>query len=101
MPPKQCRVMRLEPQRTCVACRNVSSKVGLVRLVRTVDGKIEVDATGKRPGRGAYLCTSNQCWASAVGKGQLERAMRVRLDQETRESLLAYGSDFSKREVSA
>jgi len=101
MPPKQCRVMRLGPQRTCVACHNVSSKVGLVRLVRTVDGKIEVDATGKRPGRGAYLCASDQCWASAVGKGRLERAMRVRLDQETRESLLAYGSDFSKREVSA
>ncbi|HLC23931.1 MAG TPA: YlxR family protein [Dehalococcoidia bacterium] len=93
--------MRLGPQRTCVACHNVSSKVGLVRLVRTVDGKIEVDATGKRPGRGAYLCASDQCWASAVGKGRLERAMRVRLDQETRESLLAYGSDFSKREVSA
>jgi len=101
MPPKQCRVMRLGPQRTCVACHNVSSKVGLVRLVRTVDGKIEVDATGKRPGRGAYLCASDQCWASAVGKGRLERAMRVTLDQETRESLLAYGSDFSKREVSA
>ena len=44
------------PQRTCVGCRDVGDKRQLVRLVRTPGGTVEIDDTGKRPGRGAYLC---------------------------------------------
>jgi predicted RNA-binding protein YlxR (DUF448 family) len=44
------------PRRTCVACRETDAKRQLIRLVRTPEGTVEVDPTGKRNGRGAYLC---------------------------------------------
>jgi hypothetical protein len=65
------------PQRLCVACREVDSKRRLIRLVRTADGRVEVDPTGKRPGRGAYLCARPQCWQSALKRHTLARALRV------------------------
>ncbi|MBC8078429.1 MAG: YlxR family protein, partial [Chloroflexales bacterium] len=46
------------PQRTCVACRRTDAKRGLLRLVREADGRVALDPSGKRNGRGAYLCHS-------------------------------------------
>ena len=50
------------PQRTCISCRQVRDKRGLVRIVRGVDGGVEVDPSWKKAGRGAYLCPRLQCW---------------------------------------
>ncbi len=47
---------RKTPIRTCVSCRSSSEKKQLIRMVRTADGDVRVDPTGKMPGRGAYLC---------------------------------------------
>lgn len=65
------------PQRTCVACRQTDAKRGLVRLVRTPEGRVEVDPTGKRNGRGAYLCHNPVCWEAAIKRHSLERALRI------------------------
>ena len=58
----KARVPRPLPERTCVACRVSRPKRHLVRLVRTAEGTVEVDKTGKRAGRGAYLCPAQVCW---------------------------------------
>ena len=80
------------PQRTCVSCGSTTAKRELVRLVRTSAG-VEPDPTGKRPGRGAYLCHDLDCWESAVRKSRLEHALRTKLTPADREALLSYGAE--------
>jgi len=65
------------PQRTCAACRRTDAKRGLMRLVRDADGRVTLDPTGKRAGRGAYLCHDPACWDQALRRHGLERALRV------------------------
>jgi predicted RNA-binding protein YlxR (DUF448 family) len=78
------------PQRTCVACRRTTAKRELVRIVRTPEGSVEVDPTGKRSGRGAYLCAAPDCWRLGVQKGRLDRALKVSLGAADKEALLQY-----------
>jgi hypothetical protein len=78
------------PQRTCVACRRTTAKRELVRVVRTVEGGVEVDPTGKRSGRGAYLCPTPDCWRLAVQKGRLDRALKTSVNARDKEALLQY-----------
>jgi uncharacterized protein len=54
-------------------------------------GVVEVDALGRKPGRGAYLCHSPECWQKGVNKGRLEHALRNRLSAESRASLMKFG----------
>ena len=82
------------PQRTCVACRKVRPKRELIRLVRCSDGKIEVDAGGRRVGRGAYLCLVHQCWEVGLEGGRLEYALRTVLSQDNREQLIQYSESL-------
>lgn len=65
------------PLRTCVACRHSDAKRGLFRLVRDADGRVAVDPTGKRAGRGAYLCHNPACWEQALKRRGIERALRI------------------------
>ncbi len=81
-------------QRTCVACRQVRDKRELLRLVRTPQGSIEIDSTGKREGRGAYVCPTAVCWEKALNGRQLEHALRSRLTHENREQLIKHGKDL-------
>ena len=76
------------PRRTCVACRQVKPKRQLVRLVRTPDGNIELDETGKRNGRGAYVCHSSECWEKALAGTHLERTLQLALSPANREKLI-------------
>jgi len=58
------------PLRTCLGCRESKAKRELVRVVKTPQGEIELDLTGKKPGRGAYICPSVECLNKALkGKG--------------------------------
>ena len=75
---------RRQPQRTCIACRTSGDKRGLVRIVRKPDGLVEVDLTGKKAGRGAYLCPRPECWEVALKKGRLDTALRTRLSADDR-----------------
>ena len=84
------------PQRTCVACRKTSSKRELVRLVRISDGSVEVDATGKRAGRGAYLCPTQQCWEPGLKSGRLEHTLRTNITQGNRDQLIRYGKSLEQ-----
>ncbi|MCD6291744.1 MAG: YlxR family protein [Anaerolineae bacterium] len=84
------------PQRTCIICRKVQDKRDLIRIVRTPEGEIVIDPTGKRSGRGAYLCRSQDCWQTLLStKGRrLEQALKVRLNEETLEMLKAFAASL-------
>lgn len=78
------------PERTCVACREPRPKRDLARVVRTVEGQVVVDETGKRNGRGAYLCRQQGCWERAVKRGVLNQALRTTLKPEEIAALQVY-----------
>jgi uncharacterized protein len=83
------------PKRTCIACRKVDSKRGLVRLISLAEGCVEVDLTGKKSGRGAYLCPLRACWEKALqDTGRLEHALRTRIRPENKEALVNYAKGF-------
>jgi len=80
------------PQRTCVGCRQVRPKREMVRVVRTPDAGVQVDPTGKRAGRGAYLCPQRECWEAALARERLGQALRTRLTPQEREALTAFSA---------
>ncbi len=83
------------PQRTCIACRRVDAKRGLTRLVRLPDGRVAIDPTGKRAGRGAYLCAERSCWELALKRRAIERALKLdQLHDEDRQTLLTYAREL-------
>lgn len=82
MSPKQKHI----PQRTCVICRQKFDKRLLTRLVRTEEG-VFLDTSGKRDGRGAYLCDNTDCRNRAVSTDILNKALRTVLSNEDRQRL--------------
>lgn len=75
------------PQRTCVICRTVHGKRELVRLVRTPEGQLVIDKTGKQNGRGAYLCRQRSCWEAALTGQQLGKALKMEFGERERDVL--------------
>lgn len=63
------------PQRTCLGCQTVRPKREMVRIVRTPDGEIELDPTGRKAGRGAYVCPSERCFRQMIKKKRLGKAL--------------------------
>ena len=72
-----------------MACRTVRPKADLQRVVRTPDGTVLVDDTGRLAGRGAYVCGTGDCLTHALDKGILGRALKTTLPADTRDALLA------------
>ncbi|HHV44408.1 MAG TPA: YlxR family protein [Firmicutes bacterium] len=70
------------PQRTCIGCKTVKDKRELVRIVRTPEGEVLMDLTGKRSGRGAYICPSEECLELVISKKGIERALGRQPDPE-------------------
>lgn len=70
------------PQRMCLGCRQMKPKKELTRIVRTVDGKIEVDITGKKSGRGAYVCKNPECIEIALKQERLSKALDFNITKE-------------------
>ena len=70
------------PVRRCVGCNAQKEKRALVRIVRSPEGEISVDLTGKKSGRGAYLCASAACLAKARKAKRLERALGTPIPPE-------------------
>lgn len=64
------------PIRTCVGCQNKKLKRELVRIIRTPEGNYEIDTTGKKPGRGAYLCYNIKCLDVALREKRLNRSFK-------------------------
>ena len=74
--------LRKPPVRTCIACRTTSDKRELVRVVRTTDGDVHVDPSGKECGRGSYVCLSGTCIDNALAKRRFDAALRVNLKED-------------------
>ncbi len=81
------------PQRTCIGCRQPRAKRELIRLVRTPEGQLVVDETGKQNGRGAYLCRQRSCWESALKGNQIRRALKIDVGDSEKQML----QDFMAR----
>ena len=71
------------PQRMCLACRQKTDKRRLTRIVRTQEEGVVVDPTGKKNGRGAYLCDQQPCWDKTIkNRGLLNRALLTEISDE-------------------
>lgn len=74
--------VRKVPMRKCVGCNEKKAKKELIRVLRTPEGEIELDRTGKKNGRGAYLCGKPECLAKARKNRGLERSLGVHIPDE-------------------
>ena len=77
------------PERKCVGCGDTKPKKELIRIVRTPEGEIEVDTTGKKNGRGAYICPEEECLKEAFKKKRLEGSLKKQIPESKKEELLA------------
>ncbi len=70
------------PQRQCMGCRERKAKKELIRVVRTPEGNVQVDFSGKVNGRGAYLCPNPECLRKAQRIKSLERSLEIAIPEE-------------------
>ena len=77
------------PQRQCVGCRTMTDKRELVRIVKTPEGEIVLDTTGKKSGRGAYVCRNPECLRKARKSRALERTFETAIPAEVYDALEA------------
>ncbi len=75
------------PMRQCIGCREMKSKKEMMRVLRTTEGEIQIDVTGKKNGRGAYLCYDRACLERAIKSKGLERSLKVPISLEVYEDL--------------
>ena len=75
------------PQRQCVGCRTMKNKKDLIRVVKSPEGEISLDLTGKKPGRGAYICPKTACMNKARKAKRLENAFGTQIPPEVYELL--------------
>ena len=71
-----------QPQRTCIGCREVKNKRALIRVVRTPQGQVIVDPTGKANGRGVYICRQMECLEKGLKQERLARSLKITLSPE-------------------
>lgn len=79
--------VKREVQRTCMGCRTTRNKKELIRVVRSPEGEVSVDLTGKKNGRGAYLCRNPECLKKALKNKSLARALNTPIPEEVAERL--------------
>jgi len=82
------------PQRMCIACRDRSSKRTLTRIVRTPEGPVVIDPTGKRNGRGAYICEKPTCWERALRTDVLANALKTTIESEAADMLRRFAAEM-------
>lgn len=86
--PQNAKPQRAKPQRTCIACRRMQDKTALCRVVRTPEGELLLDESGRLAGRGAYICKDAACLKKAFKSRALERALKQPLPQTLKDELL-------------
>ena len=86
------------PMRMCVGCREMKPKKELLRAVRSPEGQVSLDTTGKKPGRGAYCCFNAECLRRALKQGQLDRQLEVKLSPEVNEQLTQTMNELLSRQ---
>lgn len=78
---------RKVPMRQCVGCQEMKSKKEMLRVIKTTENEIILDATGRKNGRGAYLCFSKECLSKARKNRGLERSLKTSIPPEVYDSL--------------
>ena len=79
--------MKKIPQRTCIGCNSKKDKKELIRVVKNKDGEISIDLTGKKDGRGIYLCKSEECLNKAIKNKRISRTFEMEIDENVYENL--------------
>lgn len=79
--------MRKIPQRMCNGCMEMKPKKELIRIVKSPEGEVKVDLTGKKPGRGAYICKNVECLEKAFKTKKLSRSLETPISEEIFEAL--------------
>ena len=77
------------PQRMCVGCQQMHSKRELIRIVHTPEGEFAVDETGKKSGRGAYVCRDEACFAKAFKEKRFEKSFKCAVEPAVYEAIKA------------
>ena len=80
-------MLKKQPQRTCVACNEQKNKKDLLRIVKSKEGIIEPDITGKKNGRGAYICKNEDCLNKLIKSKRLEKIFEKEISSEIYESI--------------
>lgn len=75
------------PLRMCVGCQEMKSKKELIRIVRTPDSQVVLDSTGKKSGRGVYICPNKECLKKALKNNKLEKSLQHPISDEIIERL--------------
>lgn len=75
------------PMRQCTGCREMKNKRDMIRVIRSSDGVISIDATGRKNGRGAYICRNMECFRLAVKNRGLERSLKTEIPASVYEML--------------
>ena len=75
------------PLRKCLGCDEMIGKKGLLRIVRSKEGEISLDLTGKKSGRGAYICKDIQCFEKARKRKAFERSLKCKIPEEVYDRL--------------
>ena len=75
------------PLRQCIGCGEMKSKKEMIRVIKTAEDQILLDATGRKNGRGAYLCFSGKCLQEAIKNKGLERSFKQAIPKEIYENL--------------
>lgn len=75
------------PQRMCIGCMEMKPKKELIRVVKNSEDEMSVDLTGKKPGRGAYICKCNECLEKAIKSNRLAKNLSHKIDEEIYERL--------------
>ena len=79
--------MKKVPLRQCIGCQEMKSKKEMIRVIKTAEDEIMLDATGRKNGRGAYLCPSMECLRKAVKSKGVERSFKMAIPKEVYETL--------------
>lgn len=80
-------MQRKIPQRQCMGCRERKNKRELIRVVRTPEGGVQLDFSGKLNGRGAYLCPDPECLKKAVRSKSLDRSLEISIPEDVYDQL--------------
>ena len=80
-------VNKKKPTRTCMACNEQKEKQELLRIVKSKDGIIQVDLTGKKNGRGAYICKNEECLDKVIKSKRLEKIFESSISQDLYENI--------------
>ena len=80
-------VEKKKPLRRCIDCNNQKEKQELLRIIRNPQKELEIDLTGKKNGRGAYICKNEECLNLAKKTKRLERALEVNVKEEFYEEI--------------